>query len=568
MRSTFDARLNQVQRRCGLNTVLQAGGEVAIAAGAVAGATILVTKLFSFTWNMQVFAWSLVAASMAAVAVLAWRRRPTRLQAAVLCDERLGLKERFSTVLALRDMDGPFIDATRRETTGLAEKLQPGGFFPVRPSRTWIWAGGVWGLALLTLLYLPQQDLLGILQRRQDEEKNARLQQTAQAEVRQTVRAVEAAVKQLQDPQVASALEDLKALPDNLQPNDLKRQVIRKLGDMSDQINQTHLQRNQAALDVMQEMMKQVPSAPDGPASRLQQAMATGDFKKAADIVDKMQQQLKEKKLSPEEQKRLAEQLRKMSEKLKELAERNEEMQKELEKHGLDKELAKLDEKQLQQKLQQLGIEQNVIETLMKKASACGQACQNCQQLSQAMVQAAGEGNEGGEGGLSQAEMEALADQLGDMEAMEAQSELAQESLDEIYQAIQELGQNMGQGMGEGCGWGNPGMGDGGGQGEGIGNAPGSGVTDSEFFDVNKTKSAKTKSQVQPGGPIVATWYFKDEQVKGEAHQDFGAVVEAAKSEAADAIAENHIPKKYEKAVKQYFGQLEAQKPAQKEPEK
>ncbi|MBN2211935.1 MAG: hypothetical protein JW709_11115 [Sedimentisphaerales bacterium] len=568
MRSTFDTKINQVQRRCWLNTLLQAGGEVTIVAGAVAGVGILVSKLFSLSWSGQYFAFALVATSLAVIAALAWLRRPSRLQAAMLCDERLGLKERFSTVLALREMNGPFIDATRRETTMLTEKIHPGGFFPVRPTRTWIWAGGVWVLALLTLLYMPQQDLLGILQRRQEEENNTRLQHAAQAEVRQTVRAVDAAVKQLQDPQLASALEDMKTLPDNLRPNDLKRQVIRKLGDMSEQITQTHLERNQAALDVMQAMMKQLPNAPDGMTSRLQQALAQGDFKKAADMADQMRKDLKDKKLTPEQQKQLTEQLRKLSEKLSEMAKRNEEMQKELEKHGLDKDLAKLDPEKLRQQLQKMGIEQNLIETLMKKASACSQACQSCEQLSQAMAQAAGEGDESG---LSEAEMEALADQLSDMEAMQAQSALAQESLDEIYRAIQELGQNMCQGQGcqgcNGCGWGKPGMGAGGGQGEGIGLAPGSGATDNEFFDVNATKSAKTKSQVQEG-PIVATWYFKDEQVKGEAHQDFSTVVEAAQSEAADAIAENRIPKKYEKAVKQYFGQLETQTPVEKEPEK
>jgi hypothetical protein len=49
--------------------------------------------------------------------------------------------------------------------------------------------------------------------------------------------------------------------------------------------------------------------------------------------------------------------------------------------------------------------------------------------------------------------------------------------------------------------------------------------------------------------------------VKGEARRDFAEVVEAGRARAADAISENQIPRKYEEAVKKYFGQLEQQAP-------
>ena len=62
-------------------------------------------------------------------------------------------------------------------------------------------------------------------------------------------------------------------------------------------------------------------------------------------------------------------------------------------------------------------------------------------------------------------------------------------------------------------------------------------------------------------GPVIASWYFKDTQVKGEARRDFTEVVEAGRASAADAISENQIPRKYEDAVKKYFGQLEQQAP-------
>jgi hypothetical protein len=60
---------------------------------------------------------------------------------------------------------------------------------------------------------------------------------------------------------------------------------------------------------------------------------------------------------------------------------------------------------------------------------------------------------------------------------------------------------------------------------------------------------------------VIASWYFKDVQIKGEARRDFTEVVEAGRANAAEAISENQIPRKYEEAMKKYFGQLEQHKP-------
>jgi hypothetical protein len=58
-------------------------------------------------------------------------------------------------------------------------------------------------------------------------------------------------------------------------------------------------------------------------------------------------------------------------------------------------------------------------------------------------------------------------------------------------------------------------------------------------------------------GPTVASWYFKGTQVKGEAQREFSEVIQAGRDSAAEAISENQIPRRYEEAVKTYFGRLE-----------
>ena len=52
--------------------------------------------------------------------------------------------------------------------------------------------------------------------------------------------------------------------------------------------------------------------------------------------------------------------------------------------------------------------------------------------------------------------------------------------------------------------------------------------------------------------------FFKGAQVKGEARKELSGIVQAAKDASAEAINENQIPRRYEGAVKKYFGELES----------
>ena len=73
-----------------------------------------------------------------------------------------------------------------------------------------------------------------------------------------------------------------------------------------------------------------------------------------------------------------------------------------------------------------------------------------------------------------------------------------------------------------------------------------------------QTATKRTRIRSEPGqGPVIASWYFQESQIKGEAKRDFSEVVQAARDGAAEAISENQIPRKYEDAIKKYFGQLE-----------
>ena len=97
--------------------------------------------------------------------------------------------------------------------------------------------------------------------------------------------------------------------------------------------------------------------------------------------------------------------------------------------------------------------------------------------------------------------------------------------------------------------------GDGGGYGEGIGTTPGDHYL-ADPLAQSATKKTRAKSKVGEG-PVIASWYFHGSQVKGEAQRDFTEVIQSARDSAAEAISENEIPRRYEEAIKNYFGRLE-----------
>ena len=56
---------------------------------------------------------------------------------------------------------------------------------------------------------------------------------------------------------------------------------------------------------------------------------------------------------------------------------------------------------------------------------------------------------------------------------------------------------------------------------------------------------------------MVASWYFQGQNVKGQAQRALQQVATEAAQQAAEAVEDHRIPKKYEAAVKGYFGQLQ-----------
>jgi hypothetical protein len=552
MLEALDKKLRSVRLRCSANLLLKHTGRILAAAGLIVMLTVLADRLLALgiinSINSRLIL--VISAITVILILLLWLlKQPSRMQVSLLLDERLKLHERFSTTLAMAESDDPFADAARNEAKQRAEQVDIQGHFPIRPSKCWTYAIGTWLIAAVIISFMPQKDLLGFLRKQRQQQEHTRQLEQTKVEIKDAADPVKLAIKQLgESEELADALKKLDQVPKDAKPQDVKRQAISQLGDLSDKLRQMQNGMKLDSVNQLQKMFKQLKGSSDVFSQKLRLALAKGQFSQASNILSELQKELAKGNLTPEQQKAMSGQLKDLAKRLQDLAQKNEEFEKELEKLGLNKELAKLNEQQLRQTLLKQGMSAENIEDILRKASAFRSAANMCAGLGNTMAACgAGAGQLSGDG------LAAAVEQLDQFDALQQQLMLTQASLDEITRAIACLGEGMGDGLGyqgpfgegqsnrSGPGTGGPGM--------------GYGPRGTEGGD---TSTQRTRLKNNPGqGPVIASWYFQESQIKGEAKRDFTQVVQAARDNAAAAISENEIPRKYEEAIKKYFGDLE-----------
>jgi hypothetical protein len=547
----FQKKIREAQIRCALDLLVRQAGWVLAAAGAIAALAVLIQRLFAVHLLVPVALWGFWGTAASLILFLWFIKLPGRMQVSLLLDERLRFHERFSTTLALANSDDPFAQAARAESLQAVERADLRGHFPIALSRAWYCGAGTWLGVIALVFFLPEKDLLGFMKKKDQQEQQAKQLEKAQSDVRKTAEAVKAAMQNLHDPALAEELKKLDEVAQAGQPQQLKREAIKTLGDISDKLRQMQGSTQMDAANMMEQMLRKLRGSADPFSQQLRSALAKGDFAQAANILGQLQKDLAEGKLSDQQRKEKAEQLQQLAKELQKLAEQKRDLEETLEKLGLDKKLAQLSEQKLRQMLQQQGLKQDMIDDIMKKMAAGQAAAGRCSGLAMAMAAAGA-----GAGGLSADELSETLDQLNALESLQQQAMLLQAGLNQIAQGIGQLGRIDGpggqapwrEGYSEewGSGSGGPGMGF------------GPRAADTEGQTGNKTTRVDGKAGE---GPVIASWYFKDFQVKGEARRDFTQVIEAGRANAAEAVSENEIPRKYEEAMKQYFGQLEQRGP-------
>ena len=306
---------------------------------------------------------------------VAWARRatPTLSRAALELDSRFGLGERIATALGLseRERDTP---AGRALLADAAEQVKPvrvSERFPVRPRWHLLLVPAGAGLVALATLF-PVADVVRQVLGESPAQEVAMSEKKADPAAKPRtppafkppeLKARADKSKELKD------LEEMKAKLDQKYDTDPNRETAEKMKEKAaeltsleekvKQFEQKKMERAQKLDQQLQQLqrLQEDKQFQDGPANKLNDALAKGDLKKAQEAVDELRKKAKTKELTKEDTEKLARQVDKMKQQLEQLA-RDKEREKKLEQaakkardegrekdaESLERELAKVQE--------------------------------------------------------------------------------------------------------------------------------------------------------------------------------------------------------------------------------
>lgn len=559
MKRALESKLRSVRLRCGLNVLLRQMGVVLSAGGAAAATALAAERLFAISLVNAWTAWSALAVGLGLLAVLCALRAPRRMQVALLIDRRLAFRERFSTALALGGSGDAFARAAVEEAHRAAEGLTIRTRFPIRPTWHWLSAGGSWAAALAVFLFLPNLDVLGHLAQQKRQQQEAAQLAQARTEVNQVVGKVQAAVQQVQSKALEGELAKLAMLGEGAQPAEVRRDAIRKLGDLAEKLRDLQKSEPFSSADKTRQMLKDLKNNPGGLSRELNRAIANSEFQRAAEMLKDLLNQANDAKLSNEQKEALARQLGDLARQLEKIADAQKQQASALKEAGLAPDTAEklaqsgLSEGDLREALKKQGLTDEQIDELMEKLRAAQDARKDCGRLAQALAKCRGL-----QGELIPAELVGLIEVIEGMQSMDGELAALEDALDEIDRACGLLGEGDLAGLIAGDMVGPYAEGDSNRPGSGLGGGPGKAWGNRPTGEAHPTALEKTGVKNKPSdGPIVASWYFKGPQAKGETKRQLKEVVQAAKDAAAEAVTDNKVPRKYEGAVRKYFGDFE-----------
>ncbi len=539
---------------------------------------------FAPVWG-EVALWAPIAVLVLATAWSLFRRKSTSAVAREL-DERAGLREALSTAICFEKSQDAWGRAVVENAQRTAATVQVGRAIPIEAPRYWPVPVGAALAFLVVWIAVPVIDVLGIWAKQTAAEDRIREVTEVKADVQQRTDKVKEMLAKAKiefvDEQGAEASAEQK--PTDNDPEAIRRAAVKKLTEMTDKLEGMKEGEKADQMEALKEAMRQLRQPGPGPLDEFSRSLARGDFNKAQEALQQLQQQLASGDMSPEQREEAKKQAENLAKQLEKIAENKEALAKKLEEAGLDKEKAKellekatTDPQALKEALEQTkGLSEEQKQELMQMCKSGMGACQSAENMSEALSKMAqgmtqeGLQQQGAEG------MQELSQELSSAEMLESDMENLDAALEEAKQQLAELG---GQCMGDGECNGNgdqPGKGGQGGWRQGSSNKRGQGSggpgqgsgaspeAEAVDFTVEKNK-AKTKTGQ---GPIIGTRLVYGPQVKGESKAQFSEVVAASSAAAAEAVESQQVPRELHNAVKHYFGTLEGkvkpEKPAEK----
>ncbi len=433
--SRLDQHVAGVQNKLALGRFVHA---LAWTTLGVAGAVLVGVLVFEIAqiYPPKPVIWMSSALAVAAIVALVWAimRRPSKYDAAVAIDERLGLKEKFSTALYIRSNDDPFAAAAVRDAEQTAQNVSLHKRFPLEFPRLFLITVVIGLLALLIYSCMSPMDLLGREAHQKLIAKQMTEQEHAKAQVEKALAVVNAVPKAAQaDDAIRNAKIDLQALLNNpiKDPGYANRSAKKALDQVAEALSK-QMETNHEMVDAQNsaKMFRSVnPNSNEtGPVADAQRAIAEGDYSKAVEQLKNAVNKFD--KMDDKEQKKAAQQMSNLAQQLQQMAQ-NPQVQK-----------------QVQQQMQKMGLTQQQQQQMMKNMQAAAQgnqqAAQQLQQQAQQMMQQMNNGQ-----GPTQQQQQQIQQMMQQMQAQmnnQAQAQQMAQAAQKMAQAMQQASaQQQGQ---------------------------------------------------------------------------------------------------------------------------
>ncbi len=303
--------------------------------------------------------------------------------------------------------------------------------------------------------------------------------------------------------------------------NDIKQQIEAR----KDRIGSPEQVRN---------ALSQMKGIDGGPAQKIADQIAKGDFGKAAEELRDLAKKLKDGKLSNKEKEKLSNQASQLAKQMKEAVQQHEQKKQQLQqqidqakKEGRSEDAAKLQEK-------------------LNSAQAADTQMQQMQNMAEAMQNAAEAMKQGDTEAASEA-MQEMSDELGDMQTAMSELEDLQSTLDDLAQSKGQMnckncnGQGCEHCMGRGTG----------GLKAGHGLGPGPGENSDDDVDTN-SYDTRVQGDVKRGRAVIAG-FADGPNRKGITRETIKNVIEASMTEEGDALDDQLLPRDERDQTQQYF---------------
>jgi hypothetical protein len=326
--SRLDRHVNLVRNKLAMGTLLKALAWAMLGFAFVVLLNILVDRFLArrLPHYGVFFLVGLGVTVAGAIAYSIWRR-PSSRQAAIAIDDRLGLKEKFSTALYVRSSTDPFAAATVRDAEVTADNVSLHKRFPVPFPKAMIATITLTVVTLLTAKFLPAYPLFADDDAARKHDQLIKDNKTADAR-----KMVAKAIAEIDNtPALTSAdavkietarreLQELQGKPihDEVAAQRSAQKAMEDMQAIKDKVKEIHDKALQAKND--SELFKTIgpPIDDAGPMGEVSKDIAKGDFGKAAQDVESAVKHFDQEK--PEDQQKTAEDMAKLANQLKQVA--------------------------------------------------------------------------------------------------------------------------------------------------------------------------------------------------------------------------------------------------------